>query len=93
MNHVGATELAVIQTAVDALMADLNLSAIPHPIGSVSGTRCVGQTNDMRAFPDATNLTSKQAADFLRFRTSGFHYVIASNGRVYQCDSTGTLLK
>ncbi|MBI2830348.1 MAG: type II secretion system protein [Chloroflexi bacterium] len=82
-NEAAATELAVIQTAVTAMMTDNALKTLPNPVAVAA--------SDMAAFPDATSAvtvdklkdptaTAYQAGDkdgFLLFS----HDVIADNGQ------------
>lgn len=67
----GQTELSVIQTAMDSMMASENLTAV---------TPVAAGTQDMSAFPGPSYLYPK----YLRFATSTGNYTTDSTGLVTQ---------
>ena len=83
-------ELANVQVAVDAMMADQGLGALPDPGPGASGVLrdALGDaTNDMSLFPytaaDAYALMGSASGDYLRENTTGT-YTVDTTGKVTQ---------
>ena len=61
------SEYQIVITAIEAMMGDNNLSALPNPsnLPGLSGEGgCNGGTNDMSTFPDTSTISSgDKAAD------------------------------
>lgn len=68
--QAAATELSIIQTAMDSMMAHNQLSTVA----------ATGPTNDMSAFPTGNPLYP----DYLRFDTSSENYTCSTSGLVTQ---------
>ena len=81
-------ELANVQVAVDAMMADQGLGALPDPGPGLSGLlRTATDTNDMSLFPYTAagdyDLRGSASGDFLREDTTGT-YTVDTAGKVTQ---------
>jgi prepilin-type N-terminal cleavage/methylation domain-containing protein len=82
-------ELANVQVAVDAMMADQGLGALPDPGPGASGAlRVAGSdTSDMSLFPytaaGAYALMGSASGDYLRENTTGT-YTVDATGKVSQ---------
>ena len=75
-------ELNEIQAAVDSMMADLMLKALPDPVGSA--------TNNMAAFPDDNYVLHGNATlsvHYTRKETTTYYYTCSSDGQVTQVTS------
>ncbi|MBM3156626.1 MAG: prepilin-type N-terminal cleavage/methylation domain-containing protein [Chloroflexi bacterium] len=84
-----ATELSMVQSAVDTLMADQKLSTLPNPVTTA--------TNDMSRFPGwqtaspygyvlypSTNYRNSDADKFVRKSTTKGTYTCSADGTVTQ---------
>ena len=81
-------ELANVQVAVDAMMADQGLGSLPDPGPGLSGAlRTATATDDMDTFPyavaDAYALKGGPSGDYLREDTTGT-YTVDATGKVAQ---------
>ena len=81
-------ELANVQVAVDAMMADQGLGALPDPGPGTSGAlRSATATSDMSLFPytaaGAYALMGSASGDYLRENTTGT-YTVDTTGKVTQ---------
>lgn len=74
-----AAEIGNVQAALDALMSDQELEAVPTITSGNS-------TNNMAAFPSATTSLYGDAAygDYMRNSTTKCDYSVSDNGRVTQ---------
>ncbi len=86
------TELANLQSAVGAMMTDLNKSALDNPVDKVSDN---GSTNNMAHFPDAVSTTyvlfganvSGTSVNYVATNQTAYYYTVDALGSVKQHDS------
>jgi len=89
VTDAAAAELSMVQAAVDALMADQDLSSLSNPVSTA--------TNDMSQFPDwqasspygyvlypSTNYRNSDSDKFIRKSTTKGTYTCSADGTVTQ---------